>query len=152
MNWFKTAQQSYQRGTVSTMGDIQRYLYDAYAGRVFITRTAKKITVSLTLAHQQFGTVCYQDFWRYELNEESKAKSTFNKVSSVVGDIFADFKTNDIPNANLHAYLREGVRDIDLEHKPTSRIPSVDWAREQHGEKDWRSLIYGTRYPEVDGF
>ena len=153
MSWMKKAKSGYQSGWTDTLGDVQRYSYDAYCGRVYITNLAnKKITVSVQLNHLQEGTCMWQDFWRYEVAEESKARNTFNMVKKAVGKVFDDFKTNDIPNPMLHTYMREAVRNIDIQHKPTSRIPWVDWARSKSCVEDWRKSIYGNRYPESDGF
>jgi hypothetical protein len=151
MSWYKQAKGS-QKGWTDTLGDIQRYMYDAYDCRVFITKTATKITVSVSLAHMMYGHVMWQDFWRFNTDEMPAARKTYRQVKSAVDEIFNNFRTAEIPNPNLHAFLREAVRHIDLIHKPTSRIPSVDWAREHDGVKDWRNSIYGNRYPESDGF
>jgi hypothetical protein len=80
------------------------------------------------------------------------AKSTYKRIIAAADKVFEDFRSNEIPNNLLHTYLREAVRFIDLEYKPSCRIPSVDWAREQQGVADWRNSIYGTRYPISEGF
>lgn len=154
MNWYKIAQsQGWQDGWQDDLGDIQRYSYDAYSARVFITKLGnEKITVSVGLFHLLNGTCMWQDFWRFKSNEVSKAKSTYAKVKNATEEVFQKFRTNDIPNPMLHTHMRESVRFIDIEHKPTSRIPFVDWARSKECVKDWRSSLYGNRYPESDGF
>jgi hypothetical protein len=154
LNWYKIAQVAgWQEGWDETLGDIQRYIYDAYTARVFITKLAsEKITVSVSLYHMQNGTCMWQDFWRFKTNESAKAKACYNKVKQATEKVIQTFKTNDIPNPMIHSYLREECRFISPESKPTSRIPHVDWAREQKGVEDWRNSIYGTRYPMPDGF
>lgn len=154
MSWYKEAQEGWQKSYKDVLGDVQRYLYDAYECRVYLTKMAKKTTVSITLAHYQLGHVVWQDFWNYKPNETEKATSTFEAINKASKKIFNDFKTNAIPNPMLHSYLREGVRFIDIQHKPTCRIPSVDWAREHSCVTDWRNSIYGNRYPneEISGF
>ena len=151
MSWYKEAK-GLQKGWIDTLGDVQRYLYDAYDCRVFITKMASKITVSVSLAHLQYGHVMFQDFWRFKPEEINLAKNTFQEVKKAVSEIFDQFKTAEIPNPSLHSFIREAIRHIDFEHKPTSRIPHVDWARKQDGVKDWRNSLYGNRYPESDGF
>jgi len=153
MSWYKGANKGWQDGWEETFGDVQRYIYDAYTARVFITNLAnEKITVSVSLVMIQTGHTMWQDFWRYDISEVALARATFKKVSDITGKIFDEFRYNDIPNPMLHSYLREALRHIDLKHKPKSRIPSVDWAREHDGVTDWRSSIYGNRYPKSDGF
>lgn len=153
-NWYKTASEGYQTGWTDQFGDMQRYIYDAYEARVFITKTAKKVTVSVSMSHQMYGHTMWQDFWLFEIAEESKAKTTFAEVKKITHQVFEDFRTNEIPNPMLHSFLREAVRHISEENKPTSRIPYVDWAKKQDGVSDWRSSIYGTRYPteHTEGF
>jgi Zn-dependent oligopeptidase len=153
MNWYKVAQKGWQEGWHDDFGDIQRYIYDAYDCSVYLSKLAnEKITVSVSMTHMQFGHIMYQDFWRFGVKEESEARSTYKKVKAVVSEMFEKFRSNDIPNNLIHSHIREAVRFIDAHRKPTSRIPFVDWAREQKGEDDWRSSIYGTRYPKSDGF
>lgn len=151
MNWYKTA--TYQKEWHDDFGPMQRYVYDSYEGSVHLTKTSKKCTVAVTMCHKMFGHVMWQDFWLYELNEEMQAQRTFKQVKEITQQVFDTFRTNEIPNPMLHSYLREALRHIDVVHKPTSRIPFVDWAKEQDGVSDWRSSIYGTRYPkDTDGF
>lgn len=154
MNWYKIAQsQGWQDGWHETLGDVQRYSYDAYTARVFITKLAsEKITVSIGLYHEHNGICMWQDFWRFKISESKQALSTYQEISKIAESIMNTFKTNDIPNPMIHSHLREACRYVDVEHKPSSRIPFVDWAREQDGVKDWRSSIYGNRYPKYDGF
>jgi hypothetical protein len=152
-NWYKTAQSGFQKSWTDDIGDIQRYIFDNYQCRVFLTKTAQMISISISLNHQAFGHVMWQDFWRFPHNLEDKAKEIFNDVKVVTSKIFNDFRSNLIPNPMLHSYLREAVRHIGEEYKPTSRIPFVDWAKQHDGVSDWRSSIYGTRYPKnIDGF
>lgn len=161
-NWYKKASTEYtvksqdgrQQGYEDTLGDVQRYIYDPYIVRVFITKLAdKKVTVSINLMHNWSGMMAWQDFWKYDITDGAEAVRTYKKVTKAAADVFESFRTNEIPNNLLYSHLREAVRYIDLSHKPTSRIPHVDWAREQKGTADWRSSIYGTRYPDtIDGF
>lgn len=159
MNWYKkasstnTSDDGRQKGWEDIMGDIQRYIYDPYQVRVYLTKVGEdKYALSLTLSHIWSGGIVWQDFWRYNIKEPTIAKKTYRDVSKAADKIFQDFRSNEIPNNLLHTYLREAVRHIDLEHKPSSRIPSVDWAREQDGHADWRTSIYGTRYPKSEGY
>lgn len=162
MNWYKIAtttdshlssSDGRQKGWEDQMGDIQRYSYDPYQVRVYITRLAEsKITVSITLHHVWAGSIIWQDFWAFGPKEMSKATATYHEVKKAADGVFKDFRTNEIPNTLINSFLREAVRFIDMEHKPASRVPYVDWAREQKGVADWRSSIYGTRYPNPQGY
>jgi len=144
MGWYK---QSKSQIWQSFLGDPVRYMIDAHDLRVYTTALPNKITVSVTLLHSSFGTVMWQDFWVFKTSELSAAESTFEKVKAVAKDVMDKFRSEGIPTTILHSFLREGVRNIDIERKPSTRIPSINWARSQSGVSDWRSSIYGTRYP-----
>ena len=152
MNWYKVAQSTYQDGWTDTFGDIQRYALDPYRAQVFLTKTSQKITVSVTIAHEQFGLIVWQDFWSFPLNKESEAKKTYGKVHDAVQKIFSAFRGDETPNNMLHTTVREAVRHIDPQYKPDSRVPWVNWARNNDGVSDWRGSIYGVRYPDQSGF
>lgn len=141
-----------QLGWMDSIGDAQRYSYDPYDCRVFITKMANKITVSITLMHYFMGGVMWQDFWHFEPGQYKSAKKTYNSVKKAAHDVFNQFQGRTIPTALVHSYLREAVRFIDPEARPTTRIPYIDWSREQPGVSDWRNSIYGNRYPETSGF
>lgn len=155
MNWYKQAQSEsgWQKGWTDNFGDIQRYVYDAYQCSVYITKLDhEKITVSTSMSHMQFGHVMWQDFWRFKQTQIGEAQKVFASVKSAVQKVFKQFRSNDIPNNLLHSYLREEVRHIGAEYKPKTRVPAIDWAAKIDGSPDWRSNIYGKRYPISDGF
>lgn len=148
-NWYKIASQT---GWTDTFGDIQRYALDPYKCEVYLTKTDRKITVSVNVAHEMYGLVVFQDFWKFSLGEGATAKTVYGQVIDNVKRIFHLFESSETPNNMLHANIREAVRYISPEHKPSTRIPFIDAARHEKGEHDWRSSIYGTRYPHIDGF
>lgn len=146
---------SYQEGVREFMGDIQRYLYDPYSVSIYITQLeSKTVHISLTISHLSVGTQVWQDFWKYDISEESKARKTYNELKKISGEIYEEFLTNKIPNNLFFNYIRNATMDVDKEHRPKSRIPQINWAREVNYEKDWRSNLYGNRYPtnEIDGY
>lgn len=156
MNWFKKSSFEYseanQDGWEEYFGDIQRYGMDAYSCRVTHTKTKKKITICITLSMQQMGTVMWQKFWRYDVDENPIAFKTFKEAKKIVSEILEDFRENEIPNTTLWQYLRNGTQDLDKEHIAKSGIPQINWANDIVYEKDAREQIYGKRYPYFDGF
>lgn len=141
-----------QEGFIDYFGDIQRYAMDAYTISVFKTATDKKISVSITLMMNQVGTIMWQQFWKYDLKDEAKAKKTFGQVKGAAERVFSQFRKNEIPNVTMWCYLRDEVRDIDPENDGKSNIPHINWSRKVRYEKDWRSQIYGNRYPDIYGY
>jgi hypothetical protein len=145
--------EGWQEGSEETFGDVQRYLYDSYVCRTYITKLAgKKITISLSLLHLQEGISMWQDFWRFGTDEEALARKIYEQIKKAMQEVYDHFKTNTIPNNLLYTFMREAVREIAPEHKPSTRIPHLDWNRKNPKVTDWRHSIYGNRYPESDGF
>jgi hypothetical protein len=154
MNWYKTASKGWQQGdSIVDSGDVQRYLYDAYQGRVFITNLAgKKITVSVSLFFNHTGTCMWQDFWRFDTGDEKTARKCFAEADKACRKVFDLFKNEEIPTPMLYTYLRNAVLPLYPENRPTSRSIVLDESKRNETVTDWRSSIYGTRYPESDGF
>jgi hypothetical protein len=153
-NWYGIAKVAagIQKGWTDQFGEVQRYALDSYRCDVFLTQTNQKYAVSVAVNHDMFGLTVFQEFWKYGLDERQKAEATFSEAKKIVSGIFADFRSSEEPNALLHTYIREAVRHLDADHKPSTRIPWVNNARHVDGEHDWRSSIYGTRYPQPTGY
>lgn len=141
-----------QEGWIDSFGDIQRYSLDAYTVAVFKTTTKNKLSVSVTLTMNQVGTIMWQKFWKYDLDEKSKAQATFKAAKKIVNDVFNEFRSSEIPNATLWQYLREACKEIDPDNEAKSNIPHINWSRQVKYEKDIRSQLYGKRYPEQNGY
>lgn len=169
MNWYLKSQLFSSTPLVKTAsfsqeewgfayGDHQRWVIDTYEVRLFLTKTKDKISISLNVFHYHLGMMIYQDFWKYGLDEESAAKSTFKKMKKKASEIESLFTSGDdynSPNSNIANHLRAEFWDIDREHLAKSNIPHINYARQKATyEKDWRSSIYGNRYPtgETSGF
>lgn len=165
-NWYKHSQTS---GFVKIagfsqtehgyyLGDHQRWVLDTYEVRLFLTKTKEKISISLNVFHYHLGMMMFQDFWKYGLDEEAKAKSSFSKMKAKADEIKDLFTSGDdfnSPNLNIANHLRTEFWEIDREHLAKSNIPHINYSRQKATyEKDWRSSIYGNRYPtgETSGF
>ncbi len=146
MSWYKQAKQTSWNQSI---GDSVRYTIDAHEVKVAMTELPTRTTVSLTLLHASFGTIMWQEFWSYKKGEDG-AKATYDKVAALTKRVVDKFVADATPSPMLHSYLREEVRHLDAEHKPSTRIPSVNWARQQDGVQDWRQSIYGTKYPSSE--
>lgn len=159
MSWYRlpveiSDRNDTQDGWMTDLGDVQRYSFDPYQVRVYITKLTERdeVTVSATLHHVWSGGIVFQEFWRYKETELSKAKKGYEKVCKICEAVIEEFRTGQTPNNLIQPHLREELRYIHIENKPTTRIPHVDWARQQPGVQDWRNSIYGNRYPKTDGF
>jgi hypothetical protein len=135
-----------------SFGEIQRYGLDPYEAQVYLNKTKFKNTVSLTLNHGDFGATLFQEFWTFPVEKTAEARAAYNKVKSVMNDIFEDFRDSSKPTNLITARVRETIRFINQDRKPEFRVPYLNYARRYSCETDSRSQIYGPRYPDVDYF
>lgn len=161
MNWYKRSSfsnaktASFKQDEWShTFGDYQRWVIDAYEVRLYKTKTDTKISISLNIWNGHNGEMTFQEFWKYDTNEESKASSAYKKMISASEEVAKEFTSGDkkdSPNNQIAAALRSKLWEIDREHLAKSNIPSINYSRQKASyEKDWRSSIYGNRYPTGD--
>lgn len=156
MNWLKIALKNEldnsspenQKGTVGIVFDIQRYGFDNYFIRTAYSKSDDNISVSLVITHGDLGSTAYSNYWFYELNESKIAEKTYKEVNKVVKDVMSKFTAERIPTALLFTYIRSGIEDIDKEHTASYNIPWMNFSKDVKIDPDWRSNIYGTRYPK----
>lgn len=134
----------------TNVGDFQRWVVDAIEVKAFLIETPYKIVISVNVYNGHISEMMYQDFWRFKTGEMALAKSTFKKLCSKMENIIDGFKNGESPNNLVHAYFRSELRKIDSEHLPRTNIPTLNYALDVEYEPDWRSTIYGTRYPTRD--
>lgn len=165
MNWYKRSQTAIIKTSSfkqdewgHSFGDYQRWVIDAYEVRLFKTKTPRLIAISLNIWNSHLGEMTFQEFWKYGLNEESKAGSAYKKMITVAEDVTKQFTSgedHDAPNNQIANVLRKRLWEVDREHLAKSNIPSVNYSREKATYvEDWRSSIYGNRYPteETSGY
>ena len=132
--------------------DIQRYVFDSYAVKTALSKTDSFISISITTNHAFLGTITWDQYWFYELDEMKKAKASYKQINQVVKDTMTKFVDagGDLPTPMFWAYLKKGCDDIDNESTIRSNIPYVNYANQYRhlSNPDWRSNIYGNRYPK----
>ena len=137
-----------QEGDTEDFGDFQRYNFDAYITKVYITKTNKKITVSCTVTNEYIGTVILNNFWDFKLDEEKKARKVYKEVKKVVKDTMAKFVKEEIPTSMYYASLRKSFYKVNNSDMTKTNIPWINYSYKLDYEDDWRKSIYGNRYPE----
>lgn len=161
MTWYKQASKKgaapefetsgrLQEQWQTTLGDYQRSVVDAYTASAHLTETKYKITVSITVNKVHLGTIMFQMFWRYDLNEMSRARKTYNKVKEALKKIFDELSDNEAPSSLYESMIRHDCSKIDSDKIAKTTIPHINWSQNLSYERDWRSTIYGTRYPSPD--
>lgn len=129
------------------LGDYQRWVVDAYNVATHLTKTKYKIAVSITVNKIHNGTVMLQVFWKYGLDEEKRAKKTYAEVKTALTKIFNELSDEEAPSALYESMIRVDCSKIDPEKLAQTTIPHINWAQKTTYERDWRSSIYGNRYP-----
>ena len=140
---------------LSSMGDFQRAPTDAYQCFVHLSETDYKISVCVSIMTQHTGTMMLQMFWKYGLNEKDAAKKTYEKVKKTVAGIIQEIAKTESPSALFEGMVRVDCLKIDPDKIAKSTIPHINWSYQTKYERDWRSSIYGNRYPhpnEIHGF
>ena len=162
MNWYaslktqtpglvKTAQTFSQERWEADVGDYQRWVVDTFSCALFLTKTANMITISLNVWNWHNSTMMFQDFWKYSLKDESKSRTSYQKMKKSGQDIIREYTDGAMyqsPNCMIFAAMRKAFWNIDRENLAKTNIPHINYARQKADyEEDWRSSIYGNRYP-----
>jgi hypothetical protein len=146
-----TMQQMWQ----TELGDYQRWVVDAYTATAYLTTTKYKIVVSISINKLHLGTIMLQMFWKYDLSEKSRAKETFEKVKKALTKIFNELSDQEAPSSLYESMIRHDCGKIDREKIAPTTVPTVNYKNRYDYERDWRTSIYGNRYPkptELNGY
>lgn len=168
MTWFKSAQQKngdsnllktiesqikdmavskHQEGHSFTLYDVQRYIIDSYAVRLALSETPIDIKVSVMINHNFLGSVAWSEYWSFEKDEKSTAKKFYKEIAQEVEKINDEFIVERKPTSIYAPTLRSRLEKMYKKDRTHTNIPVVNYSHDLETEPDWRSNIYGTRYP-----
>ncbi len=136
-----------QEGNYDVLFDVQRYVMDSYLVKTAISTTSYKIGVTLLCNHAFLGTVAWDAYWSYDLKDGKKAKKLYNTINKVIKELIETFVEEEIPTPLFWTMLRSKVEMLDKDNQAAINIPCLNYARHIPIAPDWRSNIYGTRYP-----
>lgn len=159
MSWYKQASKKDPAPVFETsgklqdmwqieLGDYQRWVVDAYTASAYLTETKYKIVVSVTVNKQHLGTIMFQMFWKYELGQLDKARKTFAKVKEIVAKVFGELSDDEAPSSLYESMLRHDCAKIDPDAIAPTTHSMINHAQKYVYERDWRTSIYGNRYPK----
>jgi len=141
-----------QTGNFFEMYDIQRYVFDSYAIKTSFSQTNAKFAISVTTTHDFLGTITWDEYWFYPLNQYDKAKETYDRLNKVVAEITTQFVEagGDLPTPMFWTFLKAAAEKIDPKATTRSNIPYVNFAKQYAhlSNPDWRMNLYGGRYPK----
>lgn len=142
------AQADEQWGHNFTLYDVQRYVMDSYGVRVALTRTPVDIKVSILINHNFLGTIAYDDYWSLNSDEMNEAKELYKTLCKIIKETSDEFIAERKPTSIFWPILRSKIEKLNLNQKTHTNVPYVNYSRDLSIEPDWRSNIYGPRYPD----
>jgi GH24 family phage-related lysozyme (muramidase) len=132
------------------IADVDRYITDKYAASVTLQETNRGYSVGFQVYNNQVGLVGCVHYWHYDGGEKSKAESTFSKVKTTISQVLEDIGYFRPPMALISPMMNHAVRGIDLPNQERSGVYHFNWAKEVAIEPDWRTTLYGNRYPVLE--
>ncbi len=127
-----------------------RYASDPY--RVWISKSANNDGHSLVLEvkAERDGMVAYSDIWKYGSGDSSVLENMFNALIDVTSQIKQEVELNNLPTALIVPLFKKSTRFLDLGNRESSNgVGPYRWDQLDDKEYDWRSTIYGNRYPGI---
>lgn len=130
--------------------DVEYSVYennDGYSGRVQLVENKNKIVLSARVLNKVYHFPLLEERWHYGMSERARALKTFNRVVNVMEDMKVEIENDETPGPILQGIMREEMRFIDVDRKKGTRNRSLEASKFEPGESDWRSSLYGNRYP-----
>lgn len=118
---------------------------DAYNIKISLTESKNNIVITVNIMSDVYSFPSYSETWNYEKNESNRAVRTFNRCVNILEDIKIDHEDNEMSGPSLQGLVREGLRYVDIDRKKKTNNRSLEAAKYQNGETDWRSSLYGNR-------
>lgn len=128
--------------------DIDRYSSDRYELDINLRETYDGYSIGCLILHSHIGVAVYTGYWHYKKDEYETASKVFDILAKTTETIRDEIQENKIPPANLGGMFRERLKDVDTIHREKNGIPWINNSRGLEYEQDYRSSIYGSRYPE----
>lgn len=132
-----------------TINDVDRYTSDQYKIIVQIAESLDKYSIGLHMFNSHVGICGQGQYWHYKKRESSKAKKTFAKITNIVQKLRDEIEYTRPPMAIIAPMFRSAMHYIDYPHRERSGVYHYNWFEELPKEADWRSTLYGKRYPNT---
>jgi len=134
------------------LGDYQRWVVDTFRIESFMTKLNDRNVISLHVYNWHVGTMRYQEFWKFGADEEEECKKVYKQVIETCKEVIDELtgpKNEDQPKTIVVSKLRAKVWEIARDRLPRTNIPHINYYYDKaKPEEDWRSSIYGNRYPD----
>lgn len=118
---------------------------DSYNIKVALTEGKKGIVITVNVMSGVYSFPSYSETWNYDKKESNRAIKTYNRCVNILEDLKIDHEDNGMSGPSLQGLVREGLRYVDIDRKKETNNRSLEAAKYQNGESDWRSSLYGNR-------
>lgn len=129
------------------IADVDRYATDKYLANLTLQETDKIYSIGFQMYNYQVGITGAVQYWHYDKNEFVEAKRTFKELKKVLAKTMSKIEFHRPPMAVITPMIRAAFQPIDLRHKERSGNYFYNWFEELPKEPDWRTTLYGNRYP-----
>lgn len=129
------------------IADVDRYATDKYFANLTLQETSKLYSIGFQMYNYQVGITGAVQYWHYEKNEFAQAKKTFKELKKVLAKTMSKIEFHRPPMAVITPMIRAAFQPVDLRHKERSGNYFYNWFEELPKEPDWRTTLYGNRYP-----
>ena len=129
------------------IADVDRYATDKYFANLTLQETDKLYSIGFQMYNYQVGITGAVQYWHYEKNEFGQAKKSFNELKRILIKTMSDIEFHRPPMAVITPMVRAAFQPVDLRHKERSGNYFYNWFEELPKEPDWRTTLYGKRYP-----
>jgi hypothetical protein len=120
---------------------------DGYNTKIQFTESHTGIEIRAVILSDIRGFPLYTENWIYPLDEKKRAYKTYNRIVNVIEDLKVEYEDEGYPGPTLQGLVRENLRFIDIDRKKNTNNRTLEAAKYEPGEADWRSSLYGNRYP-----
>ena len=131
--------------------DTNRYITDDYGISISLNETVNRYSVGINVVNAKIGVSSLSEYWHFPLDQRDKAIETYNEIVKRVKVAVHDIEYEEIPMGLIQPIIYKAIKDINNEDKERSGIFLVDVNKSEIGvetEADWRSSLYGHRYPD----
>ncbi len=137
----------YKRDFTIEIADRNRYETDRSDITLAMRENEEGYSISCMVYASHVGVAAYVQYWHYKEDEFEQAIKTFNRVKRVSAKMGHEVDHAHIPMSVIIPMFRSGLQDIDIGHRERSGVYNFNQSLEVATESDWRTTIYGPRYP-----
>lgn len=131
------------------IADVDRYATDKYFANLTLLETDNLYSIGFQMYNYQVGITGAVQYWHYEKNELDRAKKAFNEIKTALIETMSGIEYHRPPMAVITPMVRAALQNIDIGRKERSGNYFHNWFEELPKESDWRTTIYGDRYPSA---